>query len=143
MARIPDSARAVIEGGALGHLVTLNADGSPQVTLVWVGIEGDELLTGHLGVWQKVKNVQRNDRVALSFETDRTAPNGLSEYLVVYGRARAQEGGAPELLQRLAQIYLGPGTKFPPMDDPPAGYVLRITPERFTGNGPWAVRRPG
>ncbi len=140
MVSIPDSARAVIESGALGHLVTLNADGSPQITLVWVGIEGDELLTGHLGLWQKVKNVQRDDRVVLSFETDRTAPNGLTEYLVVHGRARVQEGGAPELTHRLAQVYIGPGAKWPPMDNPPPGYVLRITPERFTGNGPWAAR---
>jgi PPOX class probable F420-dependent enzyme len=139
MVAIPDSARAVIESGAMGHLVTLNADGSPQVTLVWVGIEGDELCTGHLGVWQKVKNVRRNDRVVLSFETDRTAANGLTEYLVVYGRARVQEGGAPELLQRLAQVYIGPGTRFPPMENPPPGYVLRITPERFAGNGPWVA----
>jgi PPOX class probable F420-dependent enzyme len=140
MAAIPDSARAVIESGALGHLVTLNVDGSPQVTLVWVGIEGGELLTGHLGQWRKVQNVQGNDRVVLSFETDRTAPNGLTEYLVIYGRARVQEGGAPALLQRLAQVYLGPGTKFPPMDNPPPGYVLRITPECIAGNGPWAAR---
>ncbi len=141
MAAIPDSARAVIESGALGHLVTLNAVGSPQVTIVWVGIEGDELLTGHLGVWQKVKNVQRDPRVVLSFETDRIGANGLTEYLVIYGRARVQEGGAPELLHRLAQVYIGPGTRFPPMDNPPPGYVLRITPERITGNGPWAARR--
>ncbi|HLZ72617.1 MAG TPA: PPOX class F420-dependent oxidoreductase [Dehalococcoidia bacterium] len=140
MAAIPDSARALIESGALGHLVTLNADGSPQVTLVWVGIEGDELLTGHLGVRQKVTNVRGHDRVVLSFESKNTAPNGLTEYLVVYGRARVQEGGAPALLQRLAQLYIGPGTKFPPMDNPPPGYVLRITPERITGNGPWARR---
>jgi hypothetical protein len=45
---IPTSVRAVIESGRLGHLVTLNADGSPQVTCVWVGLDGDELVTAHL-----------------------------------------------------------------------------------------------
>jgi hypothetical protein len=46
-------------------------------------------------------------------------------------------GGAPELLQRLAVTYIGPGVKFPPMDNPPPGYVLHIVPERFGGVGPW------
>jgi hypothetical protein len=63
---------------------------------------------------------------------------GLRHYLVVHGRARITAGGAPELLQELAQTYLGPGTRFPPMADPPPGRVTRITPERFGGVGPWA-----
>jgi hypothetical protein len=50
------------------------------------------------------------------------------------------EGGAPELLQRLAHVHLGPDVTFPPMPDPPPGYVLRITPERIGGVGPWAKR---
>ena len=63
---------------------------------------------------------------------------GLDEYAVVRGTARVTEGGAPELLQRLADVYLGPGTKFTPVDSPPPGYVLRITPERVGGVGPGA-----
>ena len=60
---------------------------------------------------------------------------------MVRGHARIQEGGAPELLQRLAHVYLGPDVKFPPMDDPPPGYVIRTTPERIGGVGPWAEPR--
>ena len=63
---------------------------------------------------------------------------GLKEYLVVYGRARVTEGGAPELLQRLAHVYLGSDVVFPPMPDPPPGYVTRIAVERIGGVGPWA-----
>ena len=62
---------------------------------------------------------------------------GLRDYLVVHGTARVTEGGAPELLHQLAQTYVGPGTTFPPMPDPPPGYVLRIAPERYGGVGPW------
>jgi hypothetical protein len=51
-----------------------------------------------------------------------------------------EEGGAPELLQRLARVYLGPDVKFPPMDDPPPGYVIRTTAERIGGVGPWTDR---
>jgi hypothetical protein len=63
---------------------------------------------------------------------------GLDNYLVVHGVARIQEGGAPELLQELAHRYMGPDVRFPPMPNPPPGYVLRITPTRFGGIGPWA-----
>jgi PPOX class probable F420-dependent enzyme len=137
MVAIPQSARDVLESGRLAHLVTLNRDGSPQVTCVWVGIDGEEIVAAHLREHQKVRNVRRDGRVALSIATDRVDDLGLTEYLVVYGQARVQEGGAPELLQQLAYVYIGPGVKFPPMDSPPPGYITRITPERFSGVGPW------
>jgi PPOX class probable F420-dependent enzyme len=137
---IPAEAREVIESDELAHMVTLNRDGSPQVTCVWVGLEGDEIVSAHLMRSQKVRNLERDPRVALSIETKRTNAMGLLEYLVVHGRARIQEGGAPELLQRLAYTYLGPDVKFPPMPDPPPGYVARITVERLGGVGPWAPR---
>jgi PPOX class probable F420-dependent enzyme len=135
---LPQSARELIESGALAHLVTIGRDGTPQVTCVWVGLDGDEIVAGHLGDRQKLRNVSRDPRVALSLEGTQVRPPGLKEYLVVHGTARVQEGGAPELLQRLAHIYLGPDVTFPPMDDPPPGYVLRISPERIGGIGPWA-----
>ena len=90
---------------------------------------------------QKVRNVRRDPRVVLSVETDRVGARGLTEYLVVYGHARITEGGAPELLQRLANVYIGAGVKFPPMDNPPPGFITRISPERFGGVGPWVTPR--
>ena len=67
---------------------------------------------------------------------------GLREYLVVHGNARVEEGGAAALLQRLAHVYLGPDVTFPPpRHSGPGGYVLRITPERVGGSGPWASHR--
>jgi PPOX class probable F420-dependent enzyme len=136
---LPDSAKELIESGALGHLVTLNPDGSPQVTCVWIGVEGDELVSGHLANHRKLQNVRRDPRVTLTFEGTVIHPPGLKEYLVVHGNARIEEGGAAELLQRLARVYLGPDVKFPPMDDPPLGYVLRTTVARIGGVGPWVA----
>jgi PPOX class probable F420-dependent enzyme len=134
---IPPEARAVLDSNRLAHFVTLNPDGSPQVSCVWIGLEEDEIVSGHLGRWQKVRNVERDPRVSLSVETDTLNEIGLPEYLVVHGRARIQEGGAPELLQRLAHTYIGPDVVFPPMPDPPPGFVTRITVERLGGVGPW------
>ena len=68
---IPDSARAVLDGPGLAHLVTLDPDGAPQVSIVWIGLDGE-------------------------------------------------------------------GVKFPPMDEPPLGYITHITVERIGGVGPWA-----
>jgi PPOX class probable F420-dependent enzyme len=138
---IPPEAREVLESDRLAHFVTLNPDGSPQVTCVWVGLEGDEIVSGHLAKQQKARNIERDPRVALSIESKRTSELGLQEYLVVHGSARIQEGGAPELLQRLARTYIGPDAVFPPMPDPPPGFVTRITVERLGGVGPWAPPR--
>jgi PPOX class probable F420-dependent enzyme len=137
--KLPESARKLVESDALAHLVTLNPGGSPQVTCIWVGLDDDEIVSGHLLADQrKLKNVARDPRVALSIEGTEIQPPGLKQYLVVHGRARLEEGGAPELLQRLARVYLGPGVRFPPMDDPPPGLVMRITVERIGGVGPWS-----
>ena len=136
--RLSAAARQLLESDALAHVVTINPDGTPQVAIVWVGLEGDEIVAGHLDVRQKkLRNLRRDPRVALSVESDVTNPIGLREHLVVHGRARITEGGAAELLQRLAHTYLGPDVRFPPMDDPPPGVVTRITVERVAGVGDW------
>jgi len=135
---IPAAARALIESDALAHLVTIGADGSPQVSIVWVGLDGDDIVFASLGPRRKLGNIARDARVSLSMEGTQTNAMGLREYLVVHGAATIVEGGGPELLQRLAQTYIGPGTKFPPMDDPPPGVVVRIAAERLGGVGPWA-----
>jgi PPOX class probable F420-dependent enzyme len=128
-----------LSAGNLAHLVTLNSDGSPQVAIVWVGVDGDEIVSGHLMTQQqKLRNVARDPRVVLSMETGGHNEIGLDNYLVVHGRARLTEGGAPELLQRLARVYLGPDVVFPPMPEPPPGIVMHIEVDRVGGVGPWA-----
>jgi PPOX class probable F420-dependent enzyme len=138
VAKIPDSARGVLEGPALAHLVTLDPDGRPQVSIVWIGLDGDELVAAHLPEHRKVRNIRRDSRVAVSVEAGTRNEMGLNEYIVIHGRARITEGGAAALLQELARTYLGPDVEFPPMDDPPPGYITHISVERIGGVGPWA-----
>jgi PPOX class probable F420-dependent enzyme len=137
---IPESARSVLESDALAHVVTLGPGGQPHVTLAWVGLDGDEIVFATLPDQRKLANIRRDPRVAISIETSTVNDYGLTEYLVVYGRGRVTEGGGPELLQRLAHTYLGPDVKFPPMPDPPPGFVTWVTVERLGGVGPWASR---
>jgi PPOX class probable F420-dependent enzyme len=136
---IPDEARELLESDAVAHVVTLNEDGSPQVTAAWVGVEGDEIVLATIPEQRKLRNLRRDPRVAISVPSTNVNDWGLLEYLVVYGTARVTEGGAPEMLQRLARTYLGPDVVFPPMPNPPPGFVTRITPERLGGVGPWSA----
>ena len=138
MVMLNDEVRAALTAGHLAHLVTLNPDGSPQIAIVWIGVDGDEIVSGHLSdSQQKLRNVRRDPRVALSLETGGRNDFGLDHYLVVHGRARLEPGGGPELLQQLAHVYLGPDVKFPTMPTPPPGFIMRITPDRVGGVGPW------
>jgi len=139
MAKLTPQMVEVITAGRVAHLTTLNPDGSPQMSVVWVGVDDGEIVIGHLMGGRKVQNIRRDPRVALTIEADGANPVGMVHYLAIYGTARLSDGGAPELLQRLAQVYVGPGVTFPPMDDPPAGHVIHITPERFAGLGPWTA----
>ncbi|HMG35438.1 MAG TPA: PPOX class F420-dependent oxidoreductase [Blastocatellia bacterium] len=139
--KIPETVRELLTKAPLAHLTTLNSDGSPQVTVVWVGIENEEFVLGHLAEHKKVRNIRRDPRVALSLLGDKISPQGLREYLVIYGKARVTEGGAVALVQQLGRIYLGPNVDFPPaaMRNIP-GYITRITPTGFAGIGPWNAK---
>jgi PPOX class probable F420-dependent enzyme len=137
MVALPDPAREVLDGPHLAHVVTVNADGSPHVSCVWVKTDGDDVVFGSLGAWRKLRNLERDPRIVLSVEAPGANAMGMREYLVLHGTATMQMGGAPELLQELAHVYLGPDVRFPPVDDPPPGSVVRIKVERITGVGPW------
>jgi len=129
--------REFIASGPLAHVVTLDPDGDPHVFVAWVGIEDDEVVIGTLDDQHKLRNLRADPRIALSFQVPGRNPYGLDSYLVLRGRARVTEGGAPELLHRLAQTYIGPGAAFPPMPDPPPGYVTRVAVEKVSGMGDW------
>ncbi|CAN5472596.1 PPOX class F420-dependent oxidoreductase [soil metagenome] len=138
--KLNDAARDLIGSGADATLVTLNPDGSPQVSVVWMALDqtgaDDELVTAHLsGQYKKVRNVRADERVAVTIVS--TAPGkALRPYLSITGTARIVEGGAPELLHDLAAVLLGPDSGFPPEDAPP-GYLTRIRIEKVGGVGPW------
>jgi PPOX class probable F420-dependent enzyme len=127
----------LIASGPLAHLSTINADGSPQVSVIWIGRDGDDLVSGHMSKRVKVRNAERDPRVVLSFTAPPTPGEFLTPYAVLKATASIEPGpSAWDLLNDLTKIYLGPGTEFPaPKGD---GFVLRYSIERVGGVGPWA-----
>ena len=137
-----DAARGLIGKGADATLVTINPDGSPQVSLVWVALQstpdGDELVTAHLAAHKKVRNVRNDPRVAVTIVSVDGAGKGMRPYLSVTGTARIVEGGAPELLKELNPVLGDPDSEFPP-DGAPPGFLTRIRIEKIGGIGPLRV----
>lgn len=139
MTELRNDVRALIDSGRLAHFTTVNKDGSPHTTIVWVGLDGDEIVIGKLAVDRKVRNLRRDPRCSLSIEADGDQ-FGMRNYLVVEGTARIEEGGAPGWLQQLAYRYVAPGVTFPPMPNPPEGFLIRVTPRLVRGMGPWGTQ---
>jgi PPOX class probable F420-dependent enzyme len=137
MASIPASVREFLATGPLAHLVTLDPDGTPRVTLSWAGLDGDEVVLATFYPDQpKIRNLRRDPRATLSFQANEHTGEGLHPYLVIRGRAGVTEGGALAVMDRLAEAYLGPGRRYPMRDVPP-GAVIRVTVEKLYGMGPW------
>ena len=132
MRALPLPVVAFLESGPLAHVVTLDARGEPHLSMAWVGIDAGEVVIGTLSDQPKLRNLRRDPRIAMSFQAEGRDAYGLDHYLVLRGRARVTEGGAAELLGRLAHV------DFPPMPDPPAGFVIRMTVEKVSGNGRWS-----
>jgi PPOX class probable F420-dependent enzyme len=137
MSGLPQELRDLIESGPLVHLSTINADGSPQVSVVWVGLDGDDLLSGHMSWYAKLRNIERDPRVVLSFTGPRTPGVVLNEYAVLRARATIEPSeGTWDLLNRLTKVYMSPDDEFPAPKGP--GYTIRYSIERIGGVGPWA-----
>jgi PPOX class probable F420-dependent enzyme len=137
MSVLPRELRDLIESGPMAHLSTINPDGSPQVTVIWIGLDGDDLVSGHMSRHAKLRNIERDPRVVLSFDAPRAPGVFLNPYAVLRARAAVQPSDDTwDLLNRLAKVYLFPDTEFPAPKGP--GYIVRYSVERIGGVGPWA-----
>jgi PPOX class probable F420-dependent enzyme len=133
---LPAELRDLIESGPLAHLSTINADGSPQVSVIWIGLDGDEIVSGHMNHYAKLRNIERDPRVVLSFDAPRDPSVVLNPYAVLRARATVEPSDeAWDLLDRLTKIYMSPDDQFPAPKGP--GYVVRYEVERIGGVGPW------
>jgi PPOX class probable F420-dependent enzyme len=134
---LPRALRDLIESGPLTYLSTTNSDGSPQVTAIWIGLEEDVVVSGHLRENLKLRNIRRDPRVVLSLAPAQQRGDWMSPYAAI--RATATVGESDQygaLISRLAGIYVGPDAEFP---ESQTGYIVRYSIERIGGIGPWVT----
>ncbi len=136
MSALTPGARAFLATGMFAHIVTLNRDGTPHVSLAWAGVDGDDVIWSTFSDQHKIDNLRRDPRITLSFQTHESGGEVLHPYLVVQGRATITEGGALEVMDLLAPNYLGPGAIFPMRDVPP-GLTVRVAVDKVYGQGAW------
>jgi PPOX class probable F420-dependent enzyme len=133
---LPRELRDLIASGPLAHLTTINADGSPQVSVIWIGLAGDEVVSGHMNRYLKLRNIERDPRVVLSFDALREPGVFLNPYAVLHARAAVESSDhAWDLLGRLTKVYVSPAADFPAPRGP--GYIVRYAVSRIGGVGPW------
>ena len=131
MATIPASHRDILTGPNYAHLATLMKDGSPQVTPVWVDVDGDTVIINTAEGRTKTRNLDRDGRVAISVH-DQANPY---RYIQIRGKVvEKTSAGADEHINRLAKKYLGQDTY--PFSQPGEVRVLyKIEPASAQTNG--------
>ena len=137
MSDILTQADALLGSDAVAHVWTHNPDGSPQVSVVWVIAQGDEILFGTDSASQKAKNLRQDNRIVLSIEDTERNERGFQRHLVVRGRAEIEDGPDPALMDQLAMKYLGLERHPLALRDSPTSVVVRVKIDRISGVGPW------
>lgn len=134
---VPEELRDLVESGPLTYVTTLNADGSPQVTAIWIGFEGDELISTHMRYNAKLRNMQRDPRVVLAFAPSQQPGDWMSPHAIIHATASIGPLGLTgPVLTRLAKAYVGQDAEYP--DQSQTGYIVRYSIDRIGGVGPWA-----
>jgi PPOX class probable F420-dependent enzyme len=98
---IPDDVRALISEPIFFHAATINPDGSPQVSVVWAGLEGDLFVFSTAEGRVKPRNLRHDPRIAISF----SPPDNPYRNIVLNGRAIAVEQKGMDLINRMTRKY--------------------------------------
>ncbi|MFF0067098.1 PPOX class F420-dependent oxidoreductase [Streptomyces sp. NPDC005279] len=125
------AARKLLDAPNPAILATVNPDGSPQTSVVWVGRDGDELVISSQAGRRKDKNIRNEPRVSLMMYDS----NDPLRYLEVRGTPTITEDAGRRLAVSLAEEYEGRGAGQEYLELPPevVRIVIRITPQRVVG----------
>ena len=129
--KLPQSVKKLLQDKAYGHVVTFDAQGKPQITMVWMDVDGDEVTFNTAEGRRKPQNLGRNPRIVVSVQ-DRNEPQ---LYAVFHGTARITEAGADEHIDKLAKRFLGVDT-YPFRQPGEKRLTVRISVDRIGGFGP-------
>ena len=128
---IPDKYRDLFSKRAFASLGTLMPDGQPQVTPVWVDLEGELVIVNTAKGRQKDKNIRRDPRVALAV----IDPDNPYRYLEIRGRVvEITEQGADAHIDKMAKKYLDKD-KYPFRQPGEVRVIFKVTPEHITSMG--------
>ena len=131
MATIPASHADLLQKKAFANLSTLNADGSPQVTPVWVDYDGTNLMVNTARGRVKANNLEREPRVAMAIAD----PENPYRYLGIQGRVTGRtEQGADEHIDKMAKKYLGKDS-YPGRTPGEVRIIVTIAPDKVHTNG--------
>jgi PPOX class probable F420-dependent enzyme len=128
--KLPQSVKTLLQDKAYGHVVTYTPQGKPQITMVWMDVDGDEVLFNTAEGRKKTENLRRDPRVIVSVQ-DRNTPQA---YAVFHGKARITDAGASEHIDKLAQRFLG--TNYMARQPGEKRVIVRIDVDRIGGFAP-------
>jgi PPOX class probable F420-dependent enzyme len=132
MAAIPAEAQHLLENKDFAHIATLNEDGSPQVSAVWIGRDGDLVTFNTAEGRVKTNNLQRDGRVAISI-TDQENPY---ENLIIQGKVvELTTDGADEDIDALAKRYMD-ADSYPFRQPGEQRVLVKIEPEKVNHTAP-------
>jgi PPOX class probable F420-dependent enzyme len=132
MAAIPDEAKHLLEGKNFAHVATINADGSPQVSAIWIGLD-DDLVTFNTAEGRlKTKNLHRNPDVAISI----TNQENPYENLILQGKVvEMTADGADDDIDALAKRYLD-ADSYPFRQPGEERVIVKIEPQKVNHANP-------
>ncbi|MER6951710.1 PPOX class F420-dependent oxidoreductase [Nonomuraea sp. NPDC000554] len=125
MAELPDSARVLFDAPNYATVTSVNPDGMPQSTVVWVRTDGDDVLFSTIKGRRKPRNFARDPRASVLVMD----PANPFHYAEVRGRVTMEDDPAGDLIQELSLKYTGK-----PWEEPPGNerLIVRIRPEKVT-----------
>ena len=140
---IPAPVQALLGSNALAHVVTLNADGTPQVSVVWCGVRDERVLFCTEAETAKVRNIRRNPFVVLSIEDEARNAAGTQQHLVIQGEATVLGPVDRALCDELCRVYVGRTDHELNLRTSPTAVTVAVDVHRIGGNGPWTDARGG
>ncbi len=133
---LPESVKKILNEQTHGHVTTFNAKGAPQVTLVWLDVDGDEVVFNTAEGRLKPRNLRNDPRIIISAQD----PNNPRSYMVFYGSASVSDAGAEEHIDKLAMRFLGEET-YPFRRPGEQRLIVRTRVDRIGGHdgtmAPW------
>ena len=121
---LPDLAKELIDNQVFATLATVNPDGSPQTSVIWVKRDGDDVVFSTITGRRKTSNMRRTPQVSLLVFD----PDDPYQYAEIRGTVSITTEGGPELIQELSHLY--EGKAFHEKHTGAQRVVCRLTPTR-------------